>query len=549
MKFWGAAEKLINGRQKIMAKNIAIFSDGTGNSTIKDRGTNVFKMYEMVELHDKNQPQVSIYDDGVGTEKLKFLKALGGAFGLGLSHNVRRLYAELARVYEPGDRIYLFGFSRGAFTVRTLAGLISNCGIIDHSRCRDDSELYLRVRKAFQVHHNAKRALLEWMLYKAVRPLAWIFPDRYGHLTPQQFRKKYSVVNDKSAPDGIVDIDFIGVWDTVSAVGFPILWIADALNLLVYRFKFSDDRLCTTVKKACHALSIDDERHTFHPLLWQEDDQSKARLEQVWFPGVHANVGGGYPRQGLSLVALDWMMTKAEGAGLKLISQDRTLYQERSNPHGKLYDPRAGLGIYYRYQPRDIAQKCFTHRITPKIHVSALERILNRTEGYAPGNLPRGMKLITTRGDLPKGLEKADQIIDQALGNNSSLLQRTQGWITVRRFAHWGFFIVTLAALTSLFTVESLRSGMIGAIKIFFTSGISVFDNFLTINPSDVVVAVAAYLGFFYFLGVTARRRMQSIFSKFWYQVIPKLKPEETHNHDHKHQTKTEQRKETAPVE
>jgi uncharacterized protein (DUF2235 family) len=105
-----------------MAKRIVVCSDGTGNTAIKGRGTNVFKMFEAIDLNGHRldpalTPQVAIYDDGVGTEDFKPLKLIGGAFGWGLSRNVKQLYKELARVYDPGDEIYMFGFSRGAFTV------------------------------------------------------------------------------------------------------------------------------------------------------------------------------------------------------------------------------------------------------------------------------------------------------------------------------------------------------------------------------------------------------------------------------------------------
>ncbi|MDH5670119.1 MAG: DUF2235 domain-containing protein, partial [Nitrospira sp.] len=117
-------------------KNIVLCSDGTGNTAIKARGTNVFKLYEAVDIQGHKfdpsvTPQVAFYDDGVGTSRLAPMKLIGGAFGYGFSKNVRDLYTELAHVYEPGDHIYLFGFSRGAYTVRALSGLIQYCGIVD----------------------------------------------------------------------------------------------------------------------------------------------------------------------------------------------------------------------------------------------------------------------------------------------------------------------------------------------------------------------------------------------------------------------------------
>src|SRR5688572_5199173 len=117
-------------------KNIAICADGTGNSAVKGRGTNVFKLYEAVDqvghrLTPGLKAQVALYHDGVGTESFKWIRLASGATGWGLSRNVKQLYGELARVYAPGDKLFLFGFSRGAFTVRTLAGLIHACGILD----------------------------------------------------------------------------------------------------------------------------------------------------------------------------------------------------------------------------------------------------------------------------------------------------------------------------------------------------------------------------------------------------------------------------------
>src|SRR5438309_9654184 len=110
------------------SRNIIICSDGTGNTAIKDRGTNVFKLYEAVDADGWRKGaipmQIAFYDDGVGTEELLPVRLLGKAFGFGLARNVRELYADLARVFEPGDKIFLFGFSRGAYTVRTLLGLI-----------------------------------------------------------------------------------------------------------------------------------------------------------------------------------------------------------------------------------------------------------------------------------------------------------------------------------------------------------------------------------------------------------------------------------------
>ena len=148
-----------------MPKNIVICSDGTGNSAIKGRGTNVFKAFESIDLNGHRTqpeliPQVALYDDGVGTEDFKPLKIFAGATGYGLSRNVKQLYKELVRIYDPGDRIFLFGFSRGAFTVRTLIGLIAACGILNVDTLHRARDLESAVNKTYKVYRKSYRTAL-----------------------------------------------------------------------------------------------------------------------------------------------------------------------------------------------------------------------------------------------------------------------------------------------------------------------------------------------------------------------------------------------------
>lgn len=358
-----------------MPKNIVICSDGTGNTTIKGRGTNVFKLYEAVDtsLHPPNSsprlPQITFYDDGIGTENLRLIRMLAGASGWGLGRNIRKLYGELARVYDHGDHIYLFGFSRGAFTVRMLARMIDTCGILDAKR-----NYYTRDNLA-----DAVKAIYKNFL----RPDAWTTPTI----------KKYTC-------DTRVKIEFIGVWDTVDAVGLPR--VGDIINK-VRRFKAIDCNLLGKVKHAYHALAIDDERAAFAPLLWDEkpeknstNDSSEQTVEQVWFAGSHSNVGGGYPRQGMSIVALDWMMAKAEKHGLRFIADQRNDYLRRCCAEDRLYDPRSGVWVFYRWKPRDIGQICERNNTRPRIHISVCERLALRPEGYAPVKLPENFEVVPT---------------------------------------------------------------------------------------------------------------------------------------------------------
>ena len=286
-----------------MPKNIVICADGTGNTTVKGRGTNVFKLYEAVDQNGHRfDPariqQIAIYHDGVGTENLKWPRILAGVVGWGLSRNVKQLYGELARVYDPGDHIYLFGFSRGAFTVRTLGGLIATCGILDPTKYSTNAKFWKAVRQAYGQYRRKYQTLLSRIIRGKVE------------ISDEALRDRFSVPIAAFHEDTQKIIRFIGVWDTVDAVGSP-LGIAEIINGTFYRFKFPDTTLSRQVAYACHALALDEQRQSFRPLLWCEGPGDDVRIEQVWFAGVHSNVGGGYPRQGMSLVALDWMMRRA----------------------------------------------------------------------------------------------------------------------------------------------------------------------------------------------------------------------------------------------
>jgi uncharacterized protein (DUF2235 family) len=260
-------------------KNLILLSDGTGNSAAKLHKTNVWRVYRALDL--SKDDQLAEYDDGVGTSSLRPLALLGGACGVGLARNVRHLYAFLSRNYRdlPGDekeKVFAFGFSRGAYTIRMLIGLVRNQGLVD-------PEL---PEQAFQ-----REILRRWDAFRSER-------FRRFRRTPGE-PKRLDVVK---AQGHVPNFAFVGLWDTVSAYGLPIDELQHAIDLYIYPFSFSDRRVCDIVECAYHALSLDDERRTFHPVLWDESDAGdRARLQQVWFPGVHANIGGGYPKDGLAM--------------------------------------------------------------------------------------------------------------------------------------------------------------------------------------------------------------------------------------------------------
>jgi uncharacterized protein (DUF2235 family) len=358
-----------------MPKNIILCSDGTGNSGGKGYGTNVWRLYLALDHHPHNAgTQVAFYDDGVGSQDYKILKAIGGAFGWGISENLRELYAFLMLHYEPGDKIYVFGFSRGAFTIRTLGNMIRYCGVADCD--------------GMSANDIDKRAAAALRAYKHRDP-----KQPTGGDALQEFKRTFGRFSDPAHTSKDIPIEFIGVWDTVGALGLPIEEMKHGLDhFFQLQFHDGENDLHPGIKNAYHALCIDDERLTFHPVLWDESLKVEGQVvEQVWFAGMHSNVGGGYPKDQLSLVPLIWIMEKAELRGLSFHQSLLDEYQRDHDVDGQMYNSRAGLNVYYRYAPRDIQKIADAAHVKAgeiKIHVSVLERILNATDEYAPAGLP-----------------------------------------------------------------------------------------------------------------------------------------------------------------
>ncbi len=259
-----------------MSKRIIFCCDGTWDD--KQDATNVYKLFKAIPLA---ADQIAFYDDGVGSDGNPIDKLLGGAFGDGLFQKIKHGYTKIAHVYEQGDEVFIFGFSRGAFTARSLAGMIAICGLPTGTF---DNNLTDAAFQAYRNRDKAQRAAL----------LATV-------------NAKYAMFN--------AQIKMIGVWDTVGSLGIPALF--GQVDPLIYGFL--DTSLHSNVLNAYHALAIDERRNEFPPTLWTPPvtpipDQI---LEQVWFSGVHCDIGGGYPETGLADTTLSWMMSKAKNLGLQ----------------------------------------------------------------------------------------------------------------------------------------------------------------------------------------------------------------------------------------
>ena len=334
-------------------KRIIICCDGTWNTPDKSKNgvpiaTNVVKIAESVQAQDDSGvKQLLYYDTGVGSGGGWLKRIYDGATGAGLSQNILEAYQYLINNYTPGDELFLFGFSRGAFTVRSLAGLIRNCGILRHPS-----------------HDLVKRV---YSLYRS-RSKATMPAEREATL----FRRTYSVLN-------ITPIKFIGVWDTVGALGNPLV----LKSIVSWKNRFHDTALSSTIENACHAIAIDEKRVNFQVALWNKQTHATHQnFEQRWFIGVHSNIGGGYPSTELSDIALNWMMKKADMCGLKLntILTNPDLMHPLEESRKSFYRLRKRF-----YRPID-QQKPKSGQTNEVLDLSVIERHKNDNI-YRPKNL------------------------------------------------------------------------------------------------------------------------------------------------------------------
>ncbi|MDE1934468.1 DUF2235 domain-containing protein [Bradyrhizobium sp.] len=383
-----------------MPRRIILLSDGTGNSSASFWRTNVWRMFSALELSSNDQ--IAYYDDGVGTSSFKPLALLGGAFGVGLRRNVISLYKFACRNFrEANDEIYGFGFSRGAFTIRVVIGLILDQGLIPAGAI-SETELDRQAHKAYRAYHK-RHFHTNWsLILKRIKQ--WLGKD-----APE----KSVVPPDRNVPV----IRFLGVWDTVAAYGLPIDEMTRGVSQWLWPLEIPSHTLHPSVRRACHALSLDDERTTFHPVLWNERNESPhtgssrftkdERISQVWFAGVHANVGGGYPDDSLAQIPLYWIAQEAKACGLTFKTANPEAIaeiKEAQDKDGRLYDSRSGFGSYYRYGPRRISRLCnerFSRTLNdevyvaaPKIHESVFWRIKNNAHVYAPIGIPHNYEIV-----------------------------------------------------------------------------------------------------------------------------------------------------------
>jgi uncharacterized protein (DUF2235 family) len=330
-----------------MPKRIVICADGTWNRPEEDLSedfpTNVLRLARAVKpVGSGNFTQQVFYDWGVGSH---YDRAIGGATGRGLHKNIVDDCRYIVQNYATGDEIYLFGFSRGAYTVRSLSGLINNCGILK----RPDARL---IQAAFE-HYK--------------RPGIAYSPRGTKSI---QFRKAHSHPSR--------EVKFTGVWDTVGAMGIPFSF----LGMLDDKDEFYDTEIGSNVRVARHALAIDELRADFEPTMWIP--RENLDLKQVWFVGAHSDVGGSYPPDSggwlLSDITLDWMLREASAAGLTF--EPHLKKSLRPKATATLHESRRS---YYRIKAK-VFRPIDRAREATLVHRSVKER-WDRDKKYRPQNL------------------------------------------------------------------------------------------------------------------------------------------------------------------
>jgi uncharacterized protein (DUF2235 family) len=291
-----------------VSKKIILCADGTWNTphgpAEMPNDTNVRKLYLLLT---DDSSQLKYYDSGVGTDGTPFEHLFGGTMGEGLFEKVQDGYGFLSYVWDPGDEIFIFGFSRGAYTARSLAGMIALFGVPTKNL---ENRTVERIFDAYRITDHGQRNAMKARL---------------------------------SSEYGLADVKvrMVGVWDTVGALGIPGHLFSDFDQA---KYGFLDTTLNPCIQAAYHAISLDERRASFTPTLWTNTDGSPrpndAQLQQVWFPGVHCDVGGSYAESQLSNITLRWMLDNAKACGLSFDSEaiDRCFTPKPFMPLGVAHD-------------------------------------------------------------------------------------------------------------------------------------------------------------------------------------------------------------------
>lgn len=380
-------------------KHIAIFCDGTWQGQDNEHPSNVRLLADaLVGAAPDGARQQGVYLPGVGAGNgqsgigARFDRLTGGAFGWGLDANIEDAYRAVMDRYAPGDAIHVFGFSRGAYTARSLVGLIRRAGVMQGVH-KD------RVGEAMALYRTRDDPTTKSDSERMMKRRADLAPATATSVKELDWRR----ANGRHVPERVLELAYLGIWDTVGALGVPgHLTVAPIFN---HRYQFHDTDLSALVLRARHAVAVDERRRSFEPTLWtnlkelnlaalglpKTGDLSTVPLEflpyrQEWFPGDHGSVGGGNPIRGLSAYACGWIAEGAEKAGLAFDQAKLAAIQKAR----RIGDPLSTTtGGFWRLGDREGPDDPRT------VSEAVRERVKAFGEEYAPKTLDRVRKALT----------------------------------------------------------------------------------------------------------------------------------------------------------
>ncbi|KAL9086266.1 MAG: hypothetical protein Q9159_004272 [Coniocarpon cinnabarinum] len=412
--------------QSLVKKRLVVYCDGTwvNANSVAHHGkieppSNVSRFTRAVRSSTTSGiPQIVYYQAGIGSIGGDANKIIGGAIGEGIGENVREAYSFIANNYNVGDEIFLLGFSRGAFTARSVGGLIASIGVLTKAGLSAFPVIYKDFQHRFERGYQSPAPDLPFPNKPPARSPEYGAELEHRHLTTLNVR-----------------IKAIGVWDTVGSLGVPrVQWLGNfgkRANTEASEYKFYDTGLSECVDNAFQALALDEQRANFQPAVWEKRSNTRTNLIQVWFPGVHANVGGGYNDQELANISLAWMMAMMDP--LLELNQEYILTEEKNNAayydskgttprpwsFGKIYASDSGAfkaagkvtrtpGDYFRLEPETGAETRKPLKNTNEyVHSSVRARFVMEGPGrggkgiYTPPAL-KGWHLDAQEGlDLP----------------------------------------------------------------------------------------------------------------------------------------------------
>lgn len=364
-------------------KRLVVCCDGTWNDLRMRYITNVGRLLQCLlpvdEGGDTPIPQVAYYDDGVGADAEGFRRVIEGGIGKGLDNLVYEAYRFVCFNYQPGDELYFFGYSRGAYTARSVVGMLGTVGLVPRARLGQIP----RAMEVYRQHRDAVQA-------------------------QREFRAQVG--------SEVVNVDFLGCWDTVGALGIPdktALFTLDRVSRA--RYEFHDTRLGPHVQRAAHAVAIDERRKEFSPTLMRcARGVPKSRLREVWFPGDHGCVGGGsWEKRGLSNAALCWMIETAVDMGAPLAVDLDRLHDRARADHTVFFAPAGGW--IYTDEARPLSRLGVSWQ---SLHPSVSRRWRDEPS-YRPRNLlaAHGKRLKAQESPAPAA---AEQSVPRALAAGQS---------------------------------------------------------------------------------------------------------------------------------